>query len=575
MKSFLIILFLFSIQFLNAQQALLNNKGALIHANSQVIIKVKGSFLNDTGSVFTNHGNSTIDTNYVNNGLSQGDGIYRVGLHWINNEIFISDTSQVILNGGNQLITGDSVSKFYFLELQGSGIKRQTLDAYTKGVLILNDRELATDSFYMTVTNPDPQAITRFNGFVSSLKWGRLKRVTDRVAPYLFPTGSSLGIQRYRPVVISPMNSATNEYAVRLANNDPNFQGYFRNQVDSFVCDLNPLFYHFIERNGNTDADISIYYDAPVDGNWDGIANWDSLAPSMWRDMSPVTVITNTLPMEYNRKDAWNNWIPNAYVLSKVRPPVPTIVGDTLACGGDIYNYAVNPSNPLYTYSWNVTSGGDIISDSTSTDVFIDWGSGNTVETVSLIQTAPNGCSSFPGSLNVNVFPEPIAAFVMNPSSALGSIPIEFTDQSVNPFTWSWDFGNGNSSSDQNPTHIFNEDGTYSVMLIITTEEGCVDTAVQDITILDGINIPNVFSPDGDGINDIFEISGSNFETFHAEIYNRWGNLIFESDAPQISWNGITTTGSMVSEGTYFLTLVIKLLDGTEIKHGGTVNIFY
>lgn len=574
MKSIVFILFL-SIQLLNAQQALLNNKGALIHANSQVIIKVKGSFLNDTGSVFTNHGNSTIDTNYVNNGLSQGDGIYRVGLHWINNEIFISDTSQVILNGGNQLITGDSVTKFYFLELQGTGIKRQTLDAYTKGVLILNDRELATDSFFMTVINPDPQAITRFNGFVSSLKWGRLKRVTDRIAPYLFPTGSSLGIQRYRPVVISPMNSAINEYGVRLANNDPNFQGYFRNQVDSFVCDLNPLFYHFIERNGNTDADISIYYDVPVDGNWDGIANWDSLAPSMWRDMSPVTVVTNTLPMEYNRKNAWNNWIPNAYVLSKVRPPVPTIVGDTLACGGDIYNYAVNPSNPLYTYSWNVTSGGDIISDSTSTDVFIDWGSGNTVETVSLIQTAPNGCSSFPGSLSVNVFPEPIAAFIMNPTSALGSIPIEFTDQSVNPFTWSWDFGNGNSSSDQNPTHIFNEDGTYTVMLIITTEEGCVDTAVQDITILDGINIPNVFSPDGDGINDLFEISGSNFETFHAEIYNRWGNLIFESDAPQISWNGITTTGSMVSEGTYFLTLVITLLDGTEIKHGGTVNVFY
>lgn len=575
MKKAAILLFCFSSMLAHAQQALFNNKGALIHANSQVIIKVKGSFLNDTGSTFTNHGNTTIDTNYINNALSEGDGIYRVGVNWVNNETFVCDTSQVILYGANQLITGDSVSHFYFLELTGTGIKRQTLDAYTNRILILNDRELATDSFNMTVTNPNVNAITRFTGFVSSLAQGRLIRATNTVAPYLFPTGSSLGIQRYRPVTISPVSVTACWYGVRLANNDANFQGYNRSQVDSFVCDLNPLFYHFINRNGTIDADVAVFYDPAQDGSWDGLAYWNPLTPNRWNDMSPVTSGNVPPNLNYNRKMGWTNWLPEAYILDKVRPPVPLIVGDTLVCGGDIYNYAVEPPNSLYTYSWNVTQGGDIITDSTATDIQIDWGSGNTQETVTLIQTAPNGCSSFPGMLGVGVYPEPVAAFSMNPNVVLGSIPIQFTDQSQNPYTWNWNFGNGSASSDQNPTYIFNEDGTYSVTLIITTEDGCMDTVTQEVTILDGINIPDVFTPNGDGSNDIFEISGSNFENFHAEIYNRWGTKIFESDAAQISWDGTTLTGSMVTQGTYFLTLVIKLLDGSEVKYGGTVNVFY
>jgi len=559
----------------SAQNSLWNSKGAIVYANPNVIIRVKGSFLNDTSSVFTNQGNITIDTNYTNNALSQGSGIYRVGGDWINNETFICDTSLVVLNGGNQLITGDSVSKYYNLELQNTGVKTQTIDSWAIHQLRLNDRELATDSFYMYVSDPAANAITRSTGFVSSLGPGRLVRFTMAAFAYLFPTGSSLGTLRYRPVEITPAVGSPNWYAVRMANNDATPDGYDRAQADSFVCDLNPFFYHFISRvNGNSDADVAIFYDPATDGNWDGMAYWSALAPLRWNDMSPVLNDPGT-PLLSNRKAVWSNWQPEPYILSKVRPPVPGITGDTLVCGGYQTIYSADPSNPLYTYSWNVTSGGDVVTDSTASDITIDWGSGGTLETVTLVQVAPNGCSSFPGTMIVGVHPEPIAAFTGNPNAVLGSIPVQFTDASINAAEWSWNFGDGSGSGEQNPQHIFNEDGSYFAELIVTTAEGCTDTAVQEILILDGINIPNVFSPDGDGSNDVFYISGSNFENFHAQIFNRWGFKVFEADAAQISWDGSTSTGAPVPEGTYFLELVIKLLDGNEVKYGGTVNVFY
>jgi gliding motility-associated-like protein len=558
----------------HAQLAVLNNKGALIHANPNAIIKVKGSFLNDVNSTFTNHGTTTIDSTYTNNELSEGNGIYRVGKHWENNKNFVSDTSQVILIGDHQLITGDSISHFYTLELQNTGIKRQTLFSYTHHLLKLNDRELATDSFYMYVTNPALAAITRTTGFVSSLGDGRLSRHTNSTGIYLFPTGSSAGITRYRPVEMKPGLATDNYYAVRLVNNDASINGYDINDKDSAVCQVNPLFYHNINRNtGISDANISIYYDPVTDGNWDALAYWNHYGDPQWKDMGTVTNGT-LVPFNFNTYNAWNQWQFVHYALSKKRPPIPQISGDTLVCGGYVLLYQGVSDQVNTSFIWDLTNGGTLI-DSTVNPAYITWGAGNTNDTLQLIQVAANGCASFPAFQFIHVDPQPIAAFSATPTTALGAIPVVYTDSSQNAAYWAWNFGDGNTSTVTNPQHIYNGEGTYTTTLIVQTAEGCYDTAIAIINIIDGLHIPNVFTPNGDGANDIFEISGTNFKNFDAIIFDRWGVVVFESSAAQISWNGKTPTGSWASEGTYFLVLKITMLNGSVLDYSSFLNLFY
>jgi len=560
---------------LSAQQPLWFTNGAVVFADYNSIIRVKGTKQTAYNGSFTNHGTTTIDSSYINDAFTNGNGTYRVGLHWVNNGVFISDTSEVILEGDNQLITGDSISKFYDLTLTNTGIKRQTLDARCARFLNLNDRELATDYWYMYVDNPALDAIKRTTGFVSSLGQGRLSRFMMSSGTYLFPTGSSLGTLRYRPVEITPDAPNPLQIAVRLANNEAGSDGYNRSLTDSNVCELNPLFYHLMNRvNGTTNADVAVYYDPLSDGFWDGISYWDQLTP-LWRDMSLVTANTFANPLNHNIKNSWTGWSAEPYILSKVRPAIPVIEGLHPVCGGSTELYQLTNPHPGGTYSWNVTPGGTITSGANGTEETILWGAGGTQDSIIVVQTSAIGCSSLPGILPVTVNPQPIAAFSATPTTALGSVPIVFTDSSTNAHTWLWNFGDGFNSALSNPQHIFNEEGTYDVMLVIQTAEGCNDTAFTTITIINGIHIPNVFSPNGDGLNDLFEISGTNFDIYYCGIFNRWGHKVFETDKPQVSWDGRTTTGTMAVEGTYFVVLKIKLLNGDEIEYGGTVNIFY
>lgn len=559
-----------------SQPALFNNEGAVVYTGPNAIVKVKGSMVNDTNSVFTNHGTTTIDTSYTNNAYTDGKGIYNVGLHWINNGTFVRDTSQVILTGDNQLITGDSITHFYTLELTGTGIKRQTLDAFVHAFLRLNDRELATDSFLMTVENNMLTAITRTSGFVSSLGPGRLVRQT-LVAnqPYLFPTGSSLVPGRYRPVEIRQPGVAIQYFAVSLVNHDPTTDGRDVNDKDSAVCQVNPQFYHYINHPvGGGNADVSIYYDPAVDGDWDALAYWSTALNPEWEDMGQVT--NNTAPpLNYNTRNAWSGWVNEAYALSKKRPSIPLITGETTVCGGYTTLYTGSAPETNTTYTWNVTSGGMLGADSSINPMPVIWGSGNTQDTLSLIQTAPNGCASYPAQLIIQVTPQPVAGFTASPLVALGSVPIVYTDSSQNAAYWYWYFGDGQTSNAVNPEHIFNQEGAYTTMLVIETAEGCLDTAYIIVTIIDGLHIPNVFTPNGDGSNDFFEINGSNFQRFESVIYNRWGELMFESDAAQLSWDGRTPTGTAASAGTYFLVLNITLLNGQQVKYTSHFNLFY
>lgn len=575
-RIFLLSLFTFSGTVSFSQSALVNNNACLIYAAPHSIVKIKGSFDNMTGGLFQNKGTTTIDSSFFNNGISEKSGHYYVGKDWVNNQTFISDSSEVFLFGNNQLITGDSVSRYWILELQGTGIKTQEIESYTKHLLKLNDRELATDSYFMHVLNADTGAITRTTGFVSSLGNGKLYRDMDQAEAYLFPTGSSLNTTRYRPASLKTQTAAAHTFGVRMANNDATLDGYNRAAVnDTIFCRTNEKYYHLISREAGTDnADVRIFYDEPADSIWDGMAHWEYPVPSgEWQSLLPVQHQGNSTGLGSVTKAAWPQFTPEPFILAKIRQETPKLSGADSACGDKELVYVGDPNNPNWTYNWDIVNG-SVASTPNHNTASVLWNPAGGAGSVTLTTTAPNGCNSFPVHINVIVDPVIIASFTFTPNGDYGSKPVVFDNQSQNAVHYAWDFGGQASSHLESPTHIFNFNGTHEITLIATSAAGCVDTAKATIHVIDGFFIPNIFTPNGDGVNEVFEINMSDFDNYTCYIFNRWGNLMFESSEPHISWNGISPLGQLVPAGTYFCVIEFRLPSG-PYKHTGTVNVHY
>lgn len=554
-----------------SQQPLFLGNGALIYTAPGAILKVRGTARMANGTTFENQGISTIDSTFINDALCLGSGQYRVGLHWENNGIFQSDTSLVELWGHDQFIRGDSVTRFWNLTLTGTGTKTLQINSYVKHFLSLNDRELATDLYSLSVLNTDTAAIQRTSGFVSSLDTGKLYRVMDQPVDYRFPTGSSLGVQRYRPVLLKPSAPGSLAMGVRLANVDATLEGYNRTQVDSFVCQTQPDFYHRISRlQGTQDVRVRIYYDLAADGPWDGLAQWQN--GGFWKDLSPTTYL-QTAPEAWVQKTYQGSFDPQPFILSKVRPGVPQILGPDTICGAYLGDYQVLPDSSHWTYSWSVQNGVLTDPSGTASANGVVWNGPGGQGQVSVVVTTPNGCSSYPGTLDVWVWPQVIAGFQFSPNGTFGSEPIVFVDTSHNVAGWLWDFGDGNTSGLINPTHVYNSAGDYTVMLIATSPNGCKDTAYAQIQVIDGTLIPNIMTLNADGLNDVFNVKLSGVKDYHCLIYNRWGNLVFEGTSPQLKWDGYTLAGTRAVSGVYFVVIEVNFLSGNKLTYTGTLTI--
>ncbi|MCU0431835.1 MAG: gliding motility-associated C-terminal domain-containing protein [Bacteroidia bacterium] len=194
---------------------------------------------------------------------------------------------------------------------------------------------------------------------------------------------------------------------------------------------------------------------------------------------------------------------------------------------------------------------------------------------VTLYLTSTNNgiCPAVTDSMVITVEPLPVAAFS---SVADDSLQIVFTDGSTGAVAWLWDFGAGGTSTDQNPTHMYPAAGPYTVTLIITSAGGCTDTAVGIVNaveeILQPVELPTGFTPNGDGKNDVLHVLGGPFETVDFRLYNEWGHQVFISTDPDLGWDG-TMGGKPQPAGIYVYTVIGTTVDGREVNISGNVTL--
>ena len=181
----------------------------------------------------------------------------------------------------------------------------------------------------------------------------------------------------------------------------------------------------------------------------------------------------------------------------------------------------------------------------------------------------------------INVEGSPLASFTPS-SSQLTTLDtdVNFINNSTGAVNYEWDFGNGEISIIENPFHEFSEgvEGAYTVELVAFSSMGCTDTAYATINIIEELiyYIPNSFTPDGDSHNQIFLpifTSGYDPYDFSMLIFNRWGEIIWESHDDKIGWDG-TYGGKIMNDGMYNWKIIFKLSSADEHRIiTGSVNL--
>jgi large repetitive protein len=186
--------------------------------------------------------------------------------------------------------------------------------------------------------------------------------------------------------------------------------------------------------------------------------------------------------------------------------------------------------------------------------------------TVTLDITSVNGCEISGSFVDfICVWPQPIANFEYIPTQPdLYNTTVDFSNTSTAATAYEWTFGEGSSSSETNPSNTYPAVGNvnYEVQLIAKTDLGCADTTSQIITIdeLVVFFIPNAFTPNSDPFNPNFGpvfIPGFTPRDYHFMIFNRWGELIWESTDMSETWGGDFINGR-VDDGTYVWELTFR-----------------
>ncbi|HTB05684.1 MAG TPA: choice-of-anchor L domain-containing protein [Bacteroidia bacterium] len=280
---------------------------------------------------------------------------------------------------------------------------------------------------------------------------------------------------------------------------------------------------------------------------------------------------------------------PNPTVTPSSSPVTYTVIGSTGKCSD-------TASQVLYQYpKLNLTIHADSVCFGSSTQVSAivtggkpgyayNWnnglGTGTGPFTISptipiyYVCSVTDGCSiTLKDSAQVIVSPLPKAAFSASPDTIMGGQYVTFVNLSTGATTYFWNLGDGSTSTDSSVYHQYNPTGPFVVYLVSKNAQGCSDTAWDSIYVVGGIWVPNVFTPNGDGQNDVFHVKAGGMKTYDIEIFNRWGEKLFEANSPAIDWTGRSSAGVEESDGTYFYIITATDYSNKNYKLNGYLQL--
>lgn len=229
------------------------------------------------------------------------------------------------------------------------------------------------------------------------------------------------------------------------------------------------------------------------------------------------------------------------------------------------------------TYSWNFGDGASANGAVVNHCYTNDGATENVYRTVTLTVTTDSGCVGTHIKNNyLTIYPTPIAEFSSSPQPTTIRNPIiYFNNESIGGYSYLWDFGDNTSSSvETSPTHTYVMVGQYDVTLISTNQWGCSDTIIHTVYIDDdyAFYIPSAFSPNGDGMNDLFSGKGYGIKDYVMYIFDRWGEKIYETTDLSKGWDG-TFKGEEAQQDVYIYRVDIVDIHGEKHNYRGHFSL--
>lgn len=234
----------------------------------------------------------------------------------------------------------------------------------------------------------------------------------------------------------------------------------------------------------------------------------------------------------------------------------------------------INLSHGGFTYIWQYGDGQTSTNaDAVHTHIYSTPG----VYQVRLIAFNPNTCNKVDTSqfFTITVLNGPVANASWNPNPPVTNMPTNFTNLSVGAIHFLWHFGDGDSSTAIHPSHQYNATQTYSAQLIAYNNIGCTDTfnLFPRALIAPAMDVPNAFTPGKFGINSTINVVGFGIGKMDWKIYNRWGQLVYQSAGNKLKgWDG-TYKGKPQPMDVYTYTLEVIFTDGKTLRKTGDITL--
>jgi gliding motility-associated-like protein len=264
-----------------------------------------------------------------------------------------------------------------------------------------------------------------------------------------------------------------------------------------------------------------------------------------------------------------------SFTLKAQIPTAIIIVPSTSICSGSPYTFTTSTTNTPTVFSWSIipSTSVTIFPDKTSDFINLSFAKGG-VYTLSLQIANATGTNTA-----VKIFTvEQTAHAAFNASLTGTGFPnqLVLTNYSTYNINNLWIYSDDVTTNTLVSTvKNYTVSGSYSVMLIAFGNKGCNDTSRYSLRISDssGITLPNIFTPNDDGVNDVFKPVAKGISDMKVWIYSRYGTFIHSWDKPNGSWDGYTTSGEPCQAGTYFCVIEATGFDGKSYKLKGNITL--
>ena len=572
-------------------------------ANGQGLIQVGGSVVMQEGAYLVVDGSNGHYYDSLGGKVSIVDEGYVVlPGNWTNVSgagVFTTNNGHVSLNGGVQTIRGIDVTYFPDLSLSGSGEKILEVSALTGGGfsggglggLKCNAQFLRLNGHTVEINNRLTTGITERGGGVISesnategygvVQWN----IRNESGNYSVPFVS----RAYQPIpygfniqTAGVSSSDSGSLSVSTHPTDPTSAINNRDLPPGTTNTLNEYGrenahklvdrYWLVRNSQYTTAPTGEASYSYLDQEWDAILG-----------STNDLVESNLRPLRF--EGASNQWSYPGTGTTSVAENRTTgtldnfggiwVLGDTTICPRADFiwdgNCEFSPigfsdlstisEGQIESYLWDFDDG-DI---STDTDPIHTFTPANDYN-VKLVVVGPSGCPDS-AQRTVTVDAKAVADFTYDDDPLVG-YPVQFTQTSAHADNWLWDFGDFNGSTDENPGHTYDTEASYLVSLIANNLANCPDTIWKQIEVNQPslFLVPTAFSPGGqDNLNrDVGLTTLQRITEYNFRVYNRWGELLFESTDIAQRWDG-TYLGKPVMQGSYLY--MVSFRDRTLRSH--------